>query len=87
MTKEEMLKMSPIDERINSLPFSKEGDVEIACEILKETEKALLLKGYAGIKAWIPKSQCRKKVYADYLWPILAIPKWLAAKNSILPRQ
>jgi hypothetical protein len=58
-------------------------DIEIECEVLRETEAAYLIHD-GNTEAWIPKSQISD--ISEGLGQITSIfiPEWLAEKNDLL---
>lgn len=68
--------------------MSRFDPVELEVSVLRETEKAILVRTDEGKEAWIPKSQIlveRTDVSPD---PgevgTLAIPQWLAEEKGIV---
>ena len=61
-----------------------EEEIEIECEVLRETDAAYLIQSGNDIEAWIPKSQISD--YSENLGQItgIFIPEWLAESKDLL---
>ena len=62
---------------------SKQPDVEVACEVRAETEKALLI--HDGVSTvWIPKSQISDECEEDGKITSIFISEWLAKEKGLI---
>ena len=57
--------------------------VEIECEIVRSTEKAILIKS-GKTEAWIPKSQIINQVFTKEKQTGIEIPEWLAYDKELI---
>ena len=58
-------------------------DVEIECDVLRETEMAYLIHD-GKVEAWIPKSQVSDTSESGGNIDSIFIPEWLAENNDLL---
>lgn len=58
-------------------------DIEIACEVIAETEKALLIHD-GKQKVWIAKSQIRDECETDGKISSIFITEWLANEKGLI---
>lgn len=63
--------------------MSRSAEVEIACEVRGETEKALRI--HDGVsEVWIPKSQITDECEEDGKVVSIFIPEWLAKEKGLI---
>lgn len=58
-------------------------DIEITCDVLRETDKAYLVHN-GEIEAWIPKSQVSDESESLGEITSIFIPEWLAEKSGLI---
>lgn len=63
--------------------MSKQPDVEIACEVRAETEKAILI--FDGkVEVWIPRSQIKDECEEDGKITSIFLSEWMANEKGLL---
>ena len=54
--------------------------VDIACTILRQTDKAYCIDAGIGEDVWVPKSQCEWDAHDQ----TMAMPEWLAMDKGLI---
>ena len=58
--------------------------VDIQCEILNETDKAVRVENLKGESVWLPKSQIEIERASKAGGALLVMPEWLALKKELI---
>ncbi len=58
--------------------------VDIQCEILNETDKAVRVENLKGKSVWLPKSQIEIERVGKAGGDLLVMPEWLALEKELI---
>jgi hypothetical protein len=63
--------------------MSRHDEVEIACELVHETDRALLIND-GRQEVWVPRSQILDQKEKNGVLESITIPEWLAEEKDLV---